>query len=253
MPSSGSRTSRRDARRRRDRGNRVLDVGDVDRMLLAELTWPPGTPRAGQSIPVYASVIRHDRGLLLFDTGVGTGSPEVDREWHPRRFPFDAALAGLGHTRSEVIGIVICHLHFDHCGESRLFPGVPIYVQKAEYEATREKDYTVPEWVDFPGARYAFLGGDAEPWPGVHILSTPGHTPGHQSVLVDTDEGGVLLTGQAVYDLAEYEGTVPLEGTDPAYASSVARLRALRPRRVYVSHDERVGEGLAASKRRRSR
>ncbi len=217
-------------------------------MLLAELVWPPGTPRAGRSIPVYANVIRHPRGLVLFDTGVGEGSREVDDEWHPTLHPFDEALAGLGHRRSEVIGIVVCHLHFDHCGQNSLFPGVPIYAQRAEYAATRQKDYTVPAWVDFPGARYELLDGDAEPWPGVHVLSTPGHTPGHQSVLVDTDGGGVLLTGQAVYDLAEYEGGAPLDSEDPVYARSVERLRSLKPRRVYVSHDERVG-GAAPDRR----
>ncbi len=228
-----------------------LSLEDVQRMLLAALVWPPGTPRAGRSIPVYAYAIRHPRGLVLFDTGVGSGSDEVDREWHPTLFPLDEALAGIGHDASEVVGIACCHLHFDHCGQNPRFPGIPIYAQHAEYEATRQPDYTVPEWVDFPGARYELLDGDAEPWPGIHILSTPGHTPGHQSVLVDTRDGGVLLTGQAVYDLAEFEGRAPLESKDPTYVRSVERLRSVKARRVYVSHDERVGG--ARLRRRASR
>jgi len=226
----------------------MLGLEDIDRMLLAECVWPPGTPRAGRSIPVYAYAIRHPQGLVLMDTGVGEGSKVVDDEWHPRLHSLDEALAALGHRRSEVVGIVVCHLHFDHCGNNPLFSGVRIYAQRAEYEASRSHDYTVPEWVDFPGARYELLDGDAEPWPGVRILSTPGHTPGHQSVFVDTDDGGVLLTGQAVYDLAEFEGKAPLESGDEAYARSVERLRSLRPRRVYVSHDERVG-GAAPERR----
>ena len=219
-------------------------------MLLATLFWPHDTHRAGQSIPMYAYAIRHPRGLVLFDTGVGSGSDEVDREWRPTRFSLDEALAGLGHTAAEVAAIACCHLHFDHCGQNPRFPGVPIYVQRAEYEATRAKDYTVPAWVDFPGATYELLDGDAEPWSGIRILSTPGHTPGHQSMLVDTDEGGVLLAGQAVYDLAEFEGRTPLESSDPVYARSVERLRSLKARRVHVSHDERVG---GAAKGRPSR
>ena len=212
-------------------------------MRLSECTWPSGTPRAGRSIPIYGYAIRHPEGLLLRDTGVGEGSKLIE-EWRPRVHSLDAALAALGHRPSDVIGIVVCHLHFDHCGQNPRFPGVPIYAQRAEYAATREKDYTVPEWVDFPGAKYELLDGDAEPWPGVHVLLTPGHTPGHQSVLVDTDEGGVLLTGQAVYSLAEYEGREPQEIADSAYARSVERLRSLKPCRVYVSHDERVGGTL---------
>lgn len=239
-----------------------LAPDDVQRMLLATLVWPPGASRAGQSIPVYANAIRHPRGLVLFDTGVGGGSKIIEDEWRPTLHPFDRALAELGHQRSEVVGIVVCHLHFDHCGQNPGFPGVPIYAQRAEYAATRQEDYTIPEWVDFPGARYELLDGDAEPWPGVHILSTPGHTPGHQSVLVDTDAGGVLLTGQAVYDLAEFEGKSPLESADPTYTMSVERLRSLKASRIYVSHDDRVGtagalrtpqKAGASPKRRRSR
>ncbi len=233
-------------------GMPALALDDVQRMLLATLVWPPGTPRAGRSIPVYAYAIRHPRGLVLFDTGVGTGSKEVE-EWRPTVVSLGDALAGIGHTPSEVVGIACCHLHFDHCGQNSLVPGVPIYVQRAEYAATRQKDYTVPEWVDFPGADYRLLDGDAEPWPGIHILSTPGHTPGHESILVDTDEGGVLLTGQAVYDLAELEGRTPLESADAAYVRSVERLRSLRPRRTYVSHDERVADARPRRKGRLTR
>ncbi len=228
----------------------ILRLADVDRMLLSECTWPAGTPRAGRAIPIYGYAIRHPDGLILMDTGVGEGSKLIE-EWRPRVHSLDAALASLGHRPSEVVGIVVCHLHFDHCGQNPRFPDVPIYTQRAEYEAAHTPDYTVPEWVDFPGARYERLDGDAEPWPGVHILSTPGHTPGHQSLLVDTDAGGVLLTGQAVYTLAEYEGLEPLESAEPAYARSVESLRSLRPCRVYVSHDERVGE--AAPGRRAAR
>ncbi len=229
----------------------MLGLLDVRRLLLSECTWPAGTQRAGKNIPVYGYAIRHPAGLLLMDTGVGEGSQLIE-EWQPRVRSLDGALADMGQRPSDVIGIVVCHLHFDHCGQNPRFPGVPIYTQRAEYEAAHAPDYTVPEWVDFPDATYELLDGDAEPWPGVHILSTPGHTPGHQSVLVDTDQGGVLLTGQAVYSLAEYEGREPLEGTDSLYAESVSRLRALKPRRVYVSHDERVGERASRSSRRAS-
>ncbi len=225
---------------------RVLKPDDIHAMLLSECTWPAGTPRAGRSIPVYAYAIDHPDGLILMDTGVGDGSKLIE-EWQPRVHSLDRALEDLGHRRSDVIGIVVCHLHFDHCGQNPRFPGVPIYTQRAEHEAAHTADYTVPEWVDFPGARYELLEGDAEPWPGVHILSTPGHTAGHQSVLVDTKAGGVLLTGQAVYSLAEYEGREPLEVADSAYARSVDRLRSLKPRYVHVSHDGRVGGTAARS------
>jgi N-acyl homoserine lactone hydrolase len=58
--------------------------------------------------------------------------------------------------------VINTHLHFDHCGGNRLFPGVPIYVQRSEREAARRPDYTIPEWVEFEGATYEELDGPAE-------------------------------------------------------------------------------------------
>jgi N-acyl homoserine lactone hydrolase len=89
------------------------------------------------------------------------------------------------------------------------------------------------------------IDGDAQVATGVRVLSTPGHTPGHQSLVVDTGSGAVALAGQAIYSKAEYEfigttGAAPAD--DPApdprqYLASATRLVDLRPRRVFFSHD----------------
>jgi N-acyl homoserine lactone hydrolase len=128
------------------------------------------------------------------------------------------------------------------------FPGVPIYVQAPEYEAARRPKYTVPEWVDFEGADYAVVDGDTQVASGVRVMSTPGHTPGHQSLVIDTPSGTVALAGQAIYSKTEYEhirttGAAPEDDPppDPArYLTSAARLIELQPRRVYFSHDRAV-------------
>ena len=97
---------------------------------------------------------------------------------------------------SRVAVVVNTHLHFDHCGGNRLFPGIPIHVQRRELADARTKDdYTVREWVDFPGATYVEHDGEAEILPGVRLLPAPGHTAGHQIVVVETDEGPVVLGG----------------------------------------------------------
>ena len=80
--------------------------------------------------------------------------------------------------------------------------------------------------------------------PGIRVLSTPGHSPGHQSLVLDQRDGPVILTGQAVYGLDEWRGSQGREGAssaaDPAaYDASVARLRALDPSRVLFAHDRR--------------
>ena len=144
--------------------------------------------------------------------------------------------------------VVNSHLHFDHCGNNMRFPGLPIYVQAAEYEAARRPNYTVPEWVDFEGADYAVVDGDTQVASGVRVMSTPGHTPGHQSLVIDTPSGTVALAGQAIYSKAEYEhirttGAAPEDDPppDPArYLVSAARTHRIQPRRVYFSHDRAV-------------
>ena len=83
--------------------------------------------------------------------------------------------------------------------------------------------------LDFEGARYERVSGDVEVAPGVRVLATPGHTPGHQSVTVDTDEGLVLIAGQAAQDARAFASGE----ADP----SVQRLRDLNAERIHFSHE----------------
>jgi N-acyl homoserine lactone hydrolase len=105
---------------------------------------------------------------------------------------------------SRVAVVVNTHLHFDHCGGNRLFPGLPIHVQRRELADARTlDDYTIREWVDFPGAVYTEHEGEAEILPGVRLAPAPGHTEGHQIVVVETDEGLVVLGGDVGYSFAD--------------------------------------------------
>jgi N-acyl homoserine lactone hydrolase len=154
--------------------------------------------------PVYAYTIDHDDGLVLVDTGMIDSTPELDAEWEPVPHPENIPRG--------VVCVINTHLHFDHCGGNRLFPGVPIHVQARELaDARSQDDYTVREWVDFDGALYVEHDGEAEVLPGVRLLPTPGHTAGHQCVLVDTPDGLVVLGGDVAYSFREL-GTGATEG-----------------------------------------
>jgi N-acyl homoserine lactone hydrolase len=215
----------------------TLAPGVIAPLHLADVTYPEGHPRSGVG-PVFAFAVGSPRGVVLVDTGIGPAHPVIDRLYRPARHPCDAALGARGIAPGDVVAVVNTHLHFDHCGGNARFAGVPAFVQEAEYTASREPAYTVPDFVDFPGARYELLSGEHEVAPGVRILPTPGHTPGHQSVEVETPEGIAVIAGQAVETLAEYAGDAPL--TDVTAAASLERLRALAPARVYFSHDAAV-------------
>jgi glyoxylase-like metal-dependent hydrolase (beta-lactamase superfamily II) len=120
---------------------------------------------------------------------------------------------------------------------------VPIYVQAREYDAARAFAYTVPEWFQFDGASYERRTGEGQVADGVFVVATPGHTPGHQSVRVETNSGVAVIAGHAAYSAAEYAGEQPPPGgdwDDAEYERSLAALRALDPQRVYFSHDTTV-------------
>ncbi|HEU5214766.1 MAG TPA: MBL fold metallo-hydrolase [Gaiellaceae bacterium] len=153
---------------------------------------------SGETWPGFSDTIEHPDGLVLVDTGMIDSTPELDEAWHPTPHP-------LPHDLVARVGVVVnTHLHFDHCGGNRLFPGIPIHVQRRELaDALSEEDYTVREWVDFPGATYVEHDGEAEILPGVRLVPAPGHSAGHQIVVVDTDEGPVVLGGDVGYSFAE--------------------------------------------------
>jgi len=137
---------------------------------------------------------------------------------------------------SRVTVVVNTHLHFDHCGGNRLFPGVPIHVQRQELaDARTQEGYTIREWVDFPGATYVEHDGEAEILPGVRLVPAPGHSAGHQIVVVETDEGPVVLGGDVGYSFAEIGlGDTPgkrlvLELAAPTYLAHARNPHVPRP------------------------
>ncbi|MFF9641941.1 N-acyl homoserine lactonase family protein [Kitasatospora aureofaciens] len=201
--------------------------------------------------PVLAYLVRGPQGLLLFDTGIGAGSPETEAHYRPVRRPLPEALAAAGVSVSDIDLVVNCHLHFDHCGGNPLFAGTPVLVQSNELATARRGDYTIDALVDFPGAVYRELDGETEIWPGVRVLPTPGHTDGHQSLLVERlGDCTVLLAGQA-YDFATEYGQALLarqaarEGVAaplPGYRAWLDRVAEHAPRRVLFAHDHAVWE-----------
>jgi N-acyl homoserine lactone hydrolase len=202
-----------------------------------------GAPRVE---PCLGYLVRHPDGVLLFDTGMGRNDG-VDDHYRPRRFAFAQALASVGATPDEVTHVVNCHLHFDHCGGNPALRGRPVFVQRVELaEAVGTPDYTMPELLD--GGSYEELDGEAEVLPHLYIVPTPGHTNGHQSLVIRAPDGTVIVAGQSHDTATAYAGDVlawraardghpqPL----PAATAWIDRLQRFDPSRVVFAHDHAV-------------
>jgi N-acyl homoserine lactone hydrolase len=224
----------------------------VTRLHLTDVHPDPSLPWANGDVAVFAYLIDHPDGLILVDTGVGEGNELIDALYHPDHHDLAESIAGAGRRIEDVSIIINSHLHFDHCGNNRLFPGVPIVVQRREYEAAQQPYYTDPEWVDFPGATIEQIQGDWQVASGVRIISTPGHTPGHQSVVVDSDDERVVICAQAAYTAADFSAfqtgpdNTPTEGEE-TQRRSIELLHDLDPHRVCFSHDRTDWLGSAGA------
>ncbi|AWO91976.1 MULTISPECIES: N-acyl homoserine lactonase family protein [Bradyrhizobium] len=176
-------------------------AGDISR-------WTPGL-NEGKSMDFVDScyLVKHAKGWFLWDTGIAdsvaampNGLVPADPKAVTWRRPktLAAQLEQLGVKPDDVKAMAVSHTHPDHSGNVELFPQAVLYVQKAEYDwpsANNEPRFKPSHPVEqLAGDKDVFGDGS------VTILSTPGHTPGHQSLLVKLPKtGAVILSGDAVH------------------------------------------------------
>ncbi len=232
------------------------------------LTTDAGLMIAGESgdfrMPVPAFVVDHPEGLVLFDTGLHPEIAEsparmrgLDAFFTPELTPHGSVGPGLvaaGYDPSDVAVIVASHLHFDHCGGIVEVPDARLVVQRAEWDAAQDEEAQASgayDPADFElGHDVQLLDGPLDLFGdgAVQIVPTPGHTAGHQSIVVD---GRLVLVGDACYcQLALDTDTLPpIRHDAERQLQSFAWLRgqvALGRVLVY-SHDLAQWEALPAS------
>jgi N-acyl homoserine lactone hydrolase len=198
--------------------------------------------------PVHGFVVKHAGGAILVDTGVG-GPGKLLNDWRVVNRDVADALADIDLAPSDIGLVINTHLHFDHCGQNSVFPHAPVYVQRAEAERAERESKELWDWFGFMNARFELLDGDAEIVPGVRAVATPGHTVGHQCVIVG--DATDLLIGDAAYTPASYSDPdrdardlVPGQAADvPTWRDSIRRLHAAGPARVHFCHDTAVLHG----------
>ena len=172
---------------------------------------------------MHGFVVTHPGGAVLVDTGVG-GPQEWLDDWRVVNRSVADALAGLDMSPADIGLVINTHLHFDHCGQNAVFTHAAFYVQRAELDRARREARELYDWFGFAGARFELLDGDAEVLPGLEVITTPGHTSGHQCVVAHSADGAAdLMIGDAAYTPRLYAD--PLGKLPHGQASDVATWR----------------------------
>jgi N-acyl homoserine lactone hydrolase len=229
-------------------------AGDISR-------WSPGF-NEGKSMDFVDNcyLIKHPQGWLLWDTGVSDSvaampnglAPSDPRSIHWRRPKTLAAqLDQLGLKPSDIKAIAVSHTHPDHVGNVEMFPAAMLYVQKAEYEwpGANNAPRFKPEHpvTKLEGDRDVFGDGS------VVILSTPGHTPGHQSLLLKLPKtGAIVLSGDAVHFKENWDNRrVPSMNfnKDETVASmqKISDTLAREKAQLWINHDKAQRDTLKMS------
>jgi glyoxylase-like metal-dependent hydrolase (beta-lactamase superfamily II) len=207
-------------------------------------------------------LLEHPDGLVLIDSGLGNKEDAkfkdifgVDNAGADGRTRLEDALKLVGHTPEDIRWVINTHLHFDHAGgntwrdlmgEMRLtFPRAKYVVQRRELEfARRANERTRASYLahNLDGIDFTLLDGEQEVVPGIRTLLTPGHTPGHQSILIES-EGERLLY---LADVVPTSAHLPLPwtmGFDVEPLVTLETRRSLYPRveaegwRLFFEHD----------------
>lgn len=169
--------------------------------------------------PILAYLVETANGRVLYDVGCDyakINDPAKRARWFdPATFAFGAPQMSegqrlpawferLGIAAADIDAVFLGHLHFDHAGGLCEVAGCEIHVQEAELDSARRREDAGYFPDDFAGEhRWKLQQGEYELVPGVHALSSPGHTAGHMSLFVELPKGPpVILCGDAA-DLSE--------------------------------------------------
>lgn len=220
-------------------------AGDIGR-------WSPGV-NEGQSMDFVDTcyLIKHRQGWFLWDTGIPDAVAAMPNGLAPadpkavtwkRPKTLASQLEEIGVKPADVKAMGVSHTHPDHIGNVEMFPQATLYVQKAEYGwpgANNEPRFK-------PSHPVELLSGDKDVFGdgSLTILSTPGHTPGHQSLLVKLPKtGAVVLSGDAVHFRSNWENRrVPVNNVskDQSVASmqKIADTLTKEKAQLWINHDK---------------
>jgi len=227
----------------------ILDCGR--NVVKDQSKWSPGhNVGKAKEFSSNCYLIKHAKGLLLWDTGVPDALVKRPNGLTVakglitlyRAKSLVSQLEALGAAPGKIDYVAVSHIHGDHVGNLKAFKTSKILMQKSEYEAGAKakappftKDQTI---VKIEGDHDVFGDGS------VMIIATPGHTVGHQSLLVRLPKTGALvLSGDAVHFQWNWDnkGVPAFNFNKPQTAASMARIRGVMAKykaTLWINHDQ---------------
>ena len=215
-----------------------------------------GEPDGDATLDYYFWVLRSDGGTIVVDTGF---DPEVGaRRGRTCLSPPREALARVGVDPASVERLVITHCHYDHTGNVAAFPNAEIAIAERELAFWRRPvsrnlqfiEHAEPDELELieqasRDGRVTAIGERAELAPGVTAITVGGHSPGQLMLLVEGEQGNVVLTSDAVHFYEELELSRPfgvIADLEEMYAAyELVRELAQAPRTAIVAgHDPEV-------------
>ncbi len=238
----------------------VFDCGRVsmDSMDMFNITESESTVRE-LFVPCY--LIKHEKGLLLWDAGL----PKTVADAHGPA-PFEGGtmiydrwivdqLADMGITPAAITHTAFSHLHFDHAGAANALAANTVIMQRTEWDSAFEKGHEFVDTTLFDGLKQAKLNlidGDYDVFGdgSVRLIYAPGHTPGHQVLLLQLGNfGPLLLSG----DLYHTQANRKLRraprfnyNAEQTFASmgKVEQLLATTGATLWIEHDKELADTL---------
>jgi glyoxylase-like metal-dependent hydrolase (beta-lactamase superfamily II) len=236
----------------------ILDTGtlhcDRDMFVIEEGTSykpKPENETVRIPTPVFAVLIKHESGTLLFDTGCNSRAMEGYWPEHLRTsFPVSISpeqelthQLSLCDTKPEDIStVLISHMHLDHAGNIRMFPNADIYIGRRDYEYgkalisepdVRKHGAYIAEDFNFPPERLHLIESEFSIMDGVEIVSLPGHAPEVLGLIVHLKNRVLIFPQDSIYTPDNFEPAGKASGIvydKQAYFDSIEKVRSLKKR-----------------------
>jgi N-acyl homoserine lactone hydrolase len=220
----------------------------------AAMTYMSGFDRAPINLPVWAAALEGGGRRILVDTGIADHDRwdrELNPAWREQDESIDAALAEIGWRVSDVDLVINSHLHYDHAENNTRFRNAQFVVSRTEWEYAKDPIPSQRKLYDFAWTdevvtymNYQLVSvDDFDVLPGLRLIQTPGHSRGHQSLLVSTDEGVVCVAGDAACLPESFSAPSPPGGATSIEQGfdSLERIRSTADR-VLMNHDPNLAK-----------